>query len=109
MHRLIRLDIAGENRRAARLFSQECKVKGLGERLHLWQALPVDLRRLSVRGRDDRNFEIDQRQNFSVWRRLPGRYIRRVAPLAGKTVKAGLRCELGKLNEFWHSSGLQLS
>ena len=98
MRNLIRLDVAGEDRRAARVLSQESKLGGFGERLHLWQALPADLRRVSVRGRDDRHFEIDQRQNFGVWRRLPGRDIRRVAPLAAKTVEAGLRCELGQLN-----------
>ena len=46
-------------------------------------------------GRDDRHLKIDQRQNFGVWRRLPERDIRHVAPLAAKTVEAGLRCELG--------------
>ena len=56
---LIRLDVAGENSGAARLFSQENELGRLGERLNLRQALPPDLRRASVPARDDRRFEID--------------------------------------------------
>ena len=97
------------NTAAPFLFSQENELDRFGERLRQRQALPPDLRRASVPGRDDRHFEIDQRHNLRARRPLPGRDIRRIAPVAAKTVKGGLCCEFRQPNEFRHSSALQLS
>jgi hypothetical protein len=108
MDDLMRLDVTGENSRAARVFSQENELGSLAKRSRLRHGKPIDLRRGSARRRDDRHPEINQGQNLCVRRRLPGRDIGRVAPFPAHAVQCGLRSKLGRLDRSYHDSGLQL-
>ena len=107
IHRLDWLKIAGENRHAGFLFSQEHELAGLGNCLHFMKGKPVELRLSPVSRRHNGNPKVEERQHFRirVRARLPD--IGGIRAFAATAIEAGLRGELWWYEWLVHESSAE--
>ena len=93
---LVRLEIAGEDRRPALLLAQEDELLGLGDGVHVVDRKPVQLRRGAVLRRDNRRAQVEQRQHLGFGVRAGGAHEGRVGTPVALAFEAGLRTDLGR-------------